>query len=83
MEDDLKKIMQPKTMKNKRVVAPLRVTLFQLIFNISDGKDVESDEIGEHFWGEILERTCSVNNMNFGNIESGRKEIDCSDSEGQ
>ena len=27
MEDDLKKIMKPKTIKNKRVVAPLRVTL--------------------------------------------------------
>ena len=27
MEDNLKKIMQPKTIKNKRVVAPLRVTL--------------------------------------------------------
>ena len=58
------------------------IETFQLILNISDGKDVESDEIGEHFWGEILERTCSVNNMNFGNIELGRKESDCSDSEG-
>ena len=57
------------------------IETFQLILNISDGKDVESDEIGEHFWGEILERTCSVNNMNFGNIEFGRKESDCSDSE--
>ena len=56
---------------------------FQLIFIISDGKDVEADEIGEHFWGEILERTCSVDNMNFGNIESGRKESDCSESDGQ
>ena len=32
MEDDLKKIMQPKTIKNKRVVAPLRVTLFDIQF---------------------------------------------------
>ena len=31
MEDDLKKIMQPKIIKNKRVVAPLRVTLFYTI----------------------------------------------------
>ena len=31
MEDDRNKIMQPKTFKNKRVVAPLRVTLFQAI----------------------------------------------------
>ena len=29
MEDDLKKIMQQKTIKNKRVVAPFRVTLYQ------------------------------------------------------
>ena len=50
------------------------IETFQLILNISDGKDVESDEIGEHFWGEILERTCSVNNM---------KESDRSDCEGQ
>ena len=56
---------------------------FQLIFIISDAKDVESDAMGEHFWGEILERSCSGNNMNFGNIESGRKESDCSDYEGQ
>ena len=31
MEDDLKKIMQPKTIKNKRVVALLRVTLFSIL----------------------------------------------------
>ena len=31
MEDDLKKIMQSKTIKNKRVVAPLRVTLLFFI----------------------------------------------------
>ena len=34
MEDDLKKIMQPKTIKNKRVVAPLRVTLYVYIIHI-------------------------------------------------
>ena len=59
------------------------IETFQLILNISDGKDVESDEIGEHFLGEILERSCRVDNMNFGHIELGRKGSDCSDCEGQ
>ena len=39
MEDDLKKIMQPKTIKNKRVVAPLRVTLYYKVVN-NDFQDV-------------------------------------------
>ena len=37
MEDDLKKIMQPKTIKNKRVVAPLQVTLY---FSSYASKDI-------------------------------------------
>jgi hypothetical protein len=47
-----------------------------LILFISDVEDVQPDEIDEQFWGEILERTVSVNNMNFGNGEFGRDDLD-------
>ena len=38
----------------------------------------EPDDGGEQFWGEILERTCSMNNMNYseGISKQENREVD-------
>ena len=75
MEDDLKKIMQSKTIKNKRVVAPLRVTLL-LTSNHLGTQCRDAKARAEHACRAMDEQLCSPNPMPEGQAEHACRAID-------